>query len=436
LRKESLGREIISIAFPTMISGLTDSILNLLTIIFISKTASEYIGVVSLASYLMMIVASITTIFMIGLLVVLSQSYGADRKDLLNQYFNEAFTLSIAVSLMIFLISYQLIDHYIRSMIKDQAISIDVVRSYMIWRLIGSPAMFINSVIATAYRSIGRAWPSAIYSLVNISIALTGLGSIDYYVKDVYQKISLIGLVISASQYISLTTYLFIKSPFIFRPALPSRRILIILGLGLPATLERFVSSIGQNIYLNAVSRGGIQALNAHSIGINVESIIISPSFSIGIASSAVVGHAVGANNVEKAEALLRESVKIGVLWMSIAAAILIGISPFIGHVFTRENETVRLVMFYLIFAALSEPGLGISQAYYGAFRGMGSTYLPLLISIFSVLMLRALPAQILSLYYGAVGAWFTQITDMYGRSLMSYVIYKILRRRIVIKVV
>jgi len=75
---------------------------------------------------------------------------------------------------------------------------------------------------------------------------------------------------------------------------------------------------------------------------------------------------------------------------MSIAAAILIGISPFIGSVFTREDETVRLVMFYLIFAALSEPGLGISQAYYGAFRGMGSTYLPLLISIFSVLMLRA----------------------------------------------
>jgi Na+-driven multidrug efflux pump len=119
LRKESLGREIISIAFPTMISGLTDSILNLLTIIFISKTASEYIGVVSLASYLMMIVASITTIFMIGLLVVLSQSYGADRKDLLNQYFNEAFTLSIAVSLMIFLISYQLIDQYIRSIFNS-----------------------------------------------------------------------------------------------------------------------------------------------------------------------------------------------------------------------------------------------------------------------------------------------------------------------------
>jgi Na+-driven multidrug efflux pump len=55
----------------------------------------------------------------------------------------------------------------------------------------------------------------------------------------------------------------------------------------------------------------------------------------------------------------------------------------------------------------------------------MGSVWIPFILSSFSVIFLRALPARLLSIYFGAVGAWVTQNTDMYGRAFLSYVVWK-----------
>ncbi|MEM4697127.1 MAG: MATE family efflux transporter, partial [Zestosphaera sp.] len=209
-----------------------------------------------------------------------------------------------------------------------------------------------------------------------------------------------------------------------------------ILAVGVPASIERFVGSAGHNIYINAVARSGIDALAAHNIGLSVENLIIGPVFAVNIAASTKAGHHVGANNVEDLDKITKEALKIGVVWMSAATAVLIGLSPFIGSFFTSSEEVVRLVMAYLIMAAISEVGLGASQALYGIFRGMGSTWAPLVISSTTVLLFRAMLAQVLQPIYGVYGVWFTQITDMYGRLLISYFMYVRLKSRLLVKVV
>ncbi|MEM4548329.1 MAG: MATE family efflux transporter, partial [Thermofilaceae archaeon] len=127
----------------------------------------------------------------------------------------------------------------------------------------------------------------------------------------------------------------------------------------------------------------------------------------------------------------------VSAVWMGLAAAALALASPFVGRVFTSDESVAQLVMAYLLLAAASEVGLGVSQALFGAIRGMGSVWLPFAISSFTVVFLRALPAQLLSLRYGAIGAWVTQNTDMYGRALLAYLAWKLLgEKRLARKVV
>ena len=70
--------------------------------------------------------------------------------------------------------------------------------------------------------------------------------------------------------------------------------------------------------------------------------------------------------------------------------------------------------------------------AIYGVMRGLGSTWVPLVVNSFTVLVLRAVLAQTLQPLYGIYGVWFTQITDMYGRFAIAYLLYRRLKSRLV----
>jgi len=121
---------------------------------------------------------------------------------------------------------------------------------------------------------------------------------------------------------------------------------------------------------------------------------------------------------------------------MSVATAILLAVAPFAGAFFTQGEEVARLTTVYLAMAAVSEIGLGGSLALYGVMRGMGSTWVPLVVNSFTVLTLRAALAQVLQPYCGIYGVWFTQVTDMYGRFALSYLVYRKLKSELVVRLV
>ncbi|MEM1815536.1 MAG: MATE family efflux transporter, partial [Sulfolobales archaeon] len=312
-----------------------------------------------------------------------------------------------------------------------------VASTYLSLRILSVPAMMVNSVLASSYRAVNLPWIPAYSSIfVGITSAVLipslGLG----YFNMPKMGIEGMGLASALSQYLGLTVYSIFKPPFRLRLKPPSRVLAKVMAIGVPASIERVVGSLGQNIYINAVAKSGVAALAAHNIGLSVEGIIINPVFAINIAASARVGQRVGSNNVEKLDDLVRESLKIGLSWMSVATAILLALSPFVGRAFTEDASIARLVGTYLVLAAISEVGFGGSLAIYGVIRGMGSTWVPLAVNSFTVIFLRALLAQALQPVYGIYGVWATQITDMYGRFAVSYAIYRKFKSKLLVKLV
>lgn len=429
--------EVSRIALPILVGMIPDSIVSLVGMITASRIGTEALAGTGLASYLFMIINAVTSVFMIGLLVIASQAYGGSNLKLIERAFGEAITASALFSIVVIATSPLWLPTYVSVLSGGQEAVSEVAITYLSLRVLSIPALMLNSVIATLFRAVERPWPPTYSSIAVGAVSSVLIPSLTLgYLGLPGLKIPGMGLASAISQYAGLLVYLFLRPPVKVRLYPPSRVIAKMLAIGVPASVERFVGSVGHNIYINAVARSGVDALAAHNIGLSVENLIIGPVFAVNIAASAKAGHHVGANNIEDLDKVAKEALKIGVAWMSIATAILIGLSPFVGKIFTSSEEVAKLVMAYLIMAAISEVGLGASQALYGVFRGIGSTWVPLAISSTTILVFRAALAQILQPIYGVYGVWFTQITDMYGRLFISYLVYVRLKLRLLVKVV
>ncbi|MEM1622815.1 MAG: MATE family efflux transporter [Sulfolobales archaeon] len=402
-----------------------------------SRIGTEAVAGTGLASYLFFILNALMSIFMVGLLVYCSQAFGAGRRDLIERAVGESLLLSVMLSMAIVLTSHIWISGYTGILSGGQQEVSAVASTYLSLRILSVPAMMVNSVLASSYRAVNLPWIpaySSIFAGITSAVLIPSLGL--GYFNMPKMGIEGMGLASALSQYLGLTVYSIFKPPFRLRLKPPSRVLAKVMAIGVPASIERIVGSLGQNIYINAVAKSGVAALAAHNIGLSVEGIIINPVFAINIAASARVGQRVGSNNVEKLDDLVRESLKIGLSWMSVATAILLALSPFVGRAFTEDANIARLVGTYLVLAAISEVGFGGSLAIYGVIRGMGSTWVPLAVNSFTVIFLRALLAQALQPVYGIYGVWATQITDMYGRFAVSYAIYRKFKSKLLVKLV
>ncbi len=424
-------------ALPTLIGMVPDSVVSLVSMVTASRIGVEAVAGTGLASYFFFILMAVTSIFMVGLLVYCSQAYGAGRRDLVERAVGESLVVSLALAGAIVASSYLWIHGYASVLSGGQQEVSAVASTYLSLRMLSVPAMMVNLVLASSYRAVDMPWTPA-YSSISIGvfsavlIPSLGLG----YLHLPRMGVEGMGLASAVSQYLGLLVYAFFRPPFRLRPRLPSSVLLRILSVGVPASFERVVASLGQNIYINAVARSGIEALAAHNIGISVESIVINPVFAISIAASARVGQRVGSEGSGGLDSLAREALKVGLSWMAVATALLLALSPYVGSAFTQDRAIAGLVCVYLVLAAVSEIGFGGSLAIQGVIRGMGNTWVPLAVNSLTIVLLRAVLAQALQPAYGIYGVWATQITDMYGRFAISYLLYRKLRSRLLVRLV
>lgn len=429
--------EVARAALPMVLGALPDSVISLVSMLVASRMGTEAVAGTGLASYLFFILNAVMSIFMVGLLVYASQAYGAGKMELVERATGESITLAAILSLIVVSTSQIWIYSYSQILSAGQEDVSWVAATYLSLRLLSVPAMMVNSVIATAYRAIDMVWVPTYSSLCVGSLAVVLIPSLSLgYFSMPGLGIPGMGLASAVSQYLGLLVYAFFKPPFRLLPKIPSRVLIRVLALGLPASIERVVGSLGQNIYVNAVAKSGTLALAAHNVGLSIENIVINPIFAVNMAASTRVGQKVGAERLDVLDELVRESLKIGVSWMSVATLALFAVSPFVGFLFGVGEEVSTLARTYLALAAISEIGFGGSIALYGVIRGMGSTWVPLAVNSFTVIVMRAFLAQLLQPPYGVSGVWLTQVTDMYSRFAISYLLYRKFKTKLLVKIV
>ncbi len=195
-----------------------------------------------------------------------------------------------------------------------------------------------------------------------------------------------------------------------------------VLRIGLPASGERLVIRGAQILYTRAVAGLGTFAYAAHQIALRLESISMVIGFSLGGATTTLVGQYLGFGDKNKAEEAARTAEKLGILIMGCAGALLYVAAPMVVGLFCPDTpEVTRMGTSALRIVAVAQPFMAINHVLAGGMRGAGDTKWPMYIAGASSWGVRVVLTYLLviTLGMGLNGAWYAMVADLIIRALL-----------------
>lgn len=204
-------------------------------------------------------------------------------------------------------------------------------------------------------------------------------------------------------------------------PALaPVRRV---LAIGLPAAGENLSYWMALIITTSFASRMGETSIAAFAYSRQLTIWVVVFSMSIGLGTEILVGHLIGAGELERARRELLTSLKKGfVLALGVSGVVALA-SPYLFRMFTSNLEIVALGVTLQQLGVLLETGRVFNVVVVNGLRATGDARFPLFMGAFIVWGVWVPLAWWLGLRleWGVAGVCAAMVIDEWARGLLNY---------------
>lgn len=157
----------------------------------------------------------------------------------------------------------------------------------------------------------------------------------------------------------------------------------VILKLAWPVAVERFSISVLSAVDAALVGRYvGANGLAAIGIGTLLFWIPLSGALAVDVGSTAVVARDIGAGDRSRVQAALHASIVIALLWGLFCTVVVFAAAPLLMRAMGAEKEVVAHGVDFLRAGSIGFPMLMVLYAVSGSLRGMGNTWMPMVILI------------------------------------------------------
>jgi putative MATE family efflux protein len=193
-----------------------------------------------------------------------------------------------------------------------------------------------------------------------------------------------------------------------------------VLHIGLPGAAENIAYRLALMVTIALAAGMGTHALATHSYTMQLMYFILVFGLAVGFASEILVGHLVGARQLHAAHALVRKSLRYG-LMVSTGVALLAALTgPWLMRLFTQDERIVSLASTLLWITVLLEPGRTFNLVVINALRATGDARFPVMAGIASMVFVMAGGAWLLGevMGLGLVGVWIAYAADEWVRGL------------------
>lgn len=194
--------------------------------------------------------------------------------------------------------------------------------------------------------------------------------------------------------------------------------------LGTPALGTNVASCLGYVFFAGMVSGMGTTVFAAHSIAVTAEEIVYIPGYGLRMATSTLVGNALGEKDSKKLKATEELSILLTMCIMLINGILLYIFALPLMSVFTSSSQVAILGSKMLKMVSFSEPFFGLMIVLEGISYGMGHTKNVFICETFSMWCIRILftfiCVKILSL--GLTAVWLCMIADNVCKALLLFI--------------
>lgn len=206
-----------------------------------------------------------------------------------------------------------------------------------------------------------------------------------------------------------------------------TRRILLLLGIGLPAAIQILLE-------IGAFGTAGIlagrlmpTALAAHQIALNCAAVSFMVPLGISSAAAVAVGQSIGAGQPAVARRSGYIAIALACAFMLFPAVLFLSAPMPILRIYTNDAEVLSTGVGLLALAALFQLFDGMQTVATGALRGIGNTRTPMLVNLFGY-WLFGLPFGYWLCFkrgYGVAGLWWGLTAALVGIALALFWVWQ-----------
>jgi putative MATE family efflux protein len=432
LTEGRLGKGLLIIALPMILSNLLQSVLEVVDLYFVGRLGADAIAGVAMSATLLFVLAT----FIIGLVTAttafISRHYGAQDYDPVGRIVEHALYIGFVFSLILAVIGH----FYSRDLLlllgaNDTVATIGA--SYLSLLFVGVFTMIELWIVVSAFQSCGNSMtPMLVMVGVNIlniilnPLFIFGFGPVPAY------GVAGSALATILSRGIGLVVCLYLLIRYAPHFALPKQwkidydLIRRILAVAIPNSIQSGLRSGTFLVMMTIVASYGTAAISGYGIAERLELIALMPGFAIATATAVIVGQNLGAKKPERAEEGVRLSL---IFYGSIMLAISLcyyffaeqllwffdpsGTSEFIGASYFHA-----VAPFYIV--------MGVSIILSFALNGAGDTKKPMYATLISMVLIQIPLAYILPSWsgLGISGVWIAIITGIVLQAVLLYAMY------------
>jgi len=196
-----------------------------------------------------------------------------------------------------------------------------------------------------------------------------------------------------------------------------------LFSLGTPTTVEQLVWAMGQLVLSFYAGQISILVLATHTAFVRIQSVLTMAFQGFGLASMALVGKSLGAQEDQKAIAAGGAARNVALGFAIIFAILLVVFKKPLLEIFTTEPEVIVLGMSSMLILAIIQIPKAINAVLSGNLRGSGDLQWLMYVSMFSVVLFEFVGAYYTSfvLNMSLAGLWLVQGADETLRTALNY---------------
>ncbi len=189
--------------------------------------------------------------------------------------------------------------------------------------------------------------------------------------------------------------------------------------IGFPVAVEEIAMNGAMVVSTKIIAPLGSVAIAANSFAVTAESLCYMPGYGIGSAATTLVGRSVGGGDMPLAKRYGNICTAMGGIFMGLTGAVMALICPIVFMILTPDSTVRELSAQVLRIGLIAEPFFGISIVAAGALRGTGDTFVPSIMNLASIWIVRIGLACFLVKPFGLHGMWIAMAVELCVRGIL-----------------
>lgn len=394
--KGPITKSLLTLAIPIIIANVFHTIYNLTDTFWVGRIGANAVASVSLSFPIIFLLIQVGMGLTVAGSIMIAQYKGQRNHKQIDFYAAQTLSMMVIVSIVFATIGYNFSEFFINLMRPETSVAIDAAE-YLRISFLGFTFMSIFFVYQSVVRGIGDVKTPLIIVIITVflnfildPLFIMGWGPMPAYgvsgaamatlITEGVSAIIGIILLISGSRGIHLKLKNLIPKISTIKQ---------LFKLGLPTSIEGSSRAISMVIITFLVTAFGTVAVASYGLGTRILSFVIVPAIGLAMSTSTIVGQNIGAGKVDRAEATMKKSVKIGFWSLTVIGILLFIFAEHVAAAFVPGDiPVIQESAYFIRIMALSYGFVGMQMGSIGTLRGSGNTTSAMALSIITIIIM------------------------------------------------